>query len=141
MYKTVLVNEDGSLWLGRTAGSDIDELLQAKTIRYLDRKDFCKVISNIEFEMGYTLNGSYTRLILTTKVDGTDGVRVDIGAPENNLEYKINSCFSLVSYLNNDLTEAGEPNENTTASKGIVRFGFDENGEQIIRYLAEQNDA
>ena len=133
MYKSVLVNKDGSLWLDREQGSDLTQLFKDGEIRYFNWEDFNKVLTSVEFKTGYTLSGSYLRLVLNTKA----GVQLDIGKPDVDLDAKINHCFSMVSCLDNDTDQTGQPNEITKSGSGRVVFGYDENGAEQKYYDAQ----
>ena len=133
MYKTLLVNEDGSLWLNNTTETNVEELLESNQIRYFERADINKVLQSVEFKTGYTLSNRYLRLVLHTKA----GVEVDIAKPETDLEYKINNCFSIVSMLDNDKTDEDQANEKTSSTSGKVVFEFDENDVGKFAYFVD----
>lgn len=127
MYKTVLVNDGGTLWLENGQEENIKELLETNAIKYMDRADFSKVLTTAKISEGHTLTGSFIRLELTTKA----GVKVVIDAAESDLENKINKCFSMVSLLDS-------MGENYSSKSGIVSFRLDGNG-QGKTYYEKQN--
>lgn len=135
MYKTVLVNADGSLWLNNSMETKTHELLENGTIKYIDRADFSKVLSYVKLDEGYTKTKSFVRLELKTKA----GVSVVIDEAESDLENKINNCFSFVSMLDNDVDADEQANENTTSTSGKVVWEYDENGAPKVRYYAQKN--
>lgn len=134
MYRTVLVNPDGSLWLGKTTESDVKELLK-NTIRNFEREDLTKVLNSVEIKYGYTHTGSHLRLVLNTVA----GVVIDIAKPETGLEGKINNCFSFASMLDGDVGEGEQPNTETTSSSGRVAFEYDLDGNSSVRYYPASN--
>lgn len=123
IYKFVLVNQDGSLWLNKLPSSNIKDLLESETIRYIEREDYNKIISNISLERGYSKKGNFIRLELVTKA----GVKVVIDAAECDLENKINKCFSMVSSLDG-------MGENYSSKSGTVSFKLDANGQGKTYY-------
>ena len=70
---------------------------------FLTREQISALIPKIEFDTGYSLDEAYTRIILTT----SEGVKIDIGKPEQNLQYKINVCFSAFNILSEDEKKSG----------------------------------
>ncbi len=82
--------------------------------------EFCNLIEEISYEKGYTANGqSYDRLIVKTK----QGMSFDIGKATNELERKINLCFTAM-------------NSDQIADKtiGTITIAYDENGKEIKTY-------
>lgn len=59
---------------------------------YLTREDVCEMIRDVQFESYKTFN----KIIITTKY----GVKLDIENPSENLQNKINICFSTIKQLN-----------------------------------------
>lgn len=62
---------------------------------FVEHNDIIDILTNIKLDVGYTLSGEYTRLIINTKY----GVTIDIGKPDVDLDYKINVCFSAIASL------------------------------------------
>lgn len=89
---------------------------------FLTREQICSLVTDIEFKSGYTLDEEYTRVILTTSY----GVKIDIGKPEDNFEYKINFCFATLNALNEE-----------QKSKGTIKFFYLGDGTEIKGYSAE----
>ncbi len=88
----------------------------------LDRDKISSKITSISFDEGFTLYGSYTRLILQT----TTGVKMDICKPETNLNNKINICFS--TYNSENLTTEQK-------ASGVIKIYLDENNIQHVGYF------
>lgn len=72
---------------------------------YLTRAEISELITYVDFDMEYTLKGSYKIIELTTKY----GIKVSIGKPTNDLKYKINVCFSYIEQeLSDEEKTSGE---------------------------------
>lgn len=100
-------------------GEDIDEDGNPDA-KYLEREDMCDIISSISFSQIDELEGKVTKLTINT--NSTDyGVKIEITAPEKDLDYKINNAFSA-------LRELIARNQNEYKSGTIyVRYAYDEN--------------
>lgn len=86
---------------------------------YLTRDEIKQTITEIDFEN----KASYDKLIITTSY----GVMLDIENPEDNLQGKINICFSTI----NKFIELGNNNE----KNGTIKIFFDENKEMKCVYI------
>lgn len=89
------------------------------------RNQLKALISTLEFKQGVTADGSYNRLVLTTRSD-IYGVKMDIGKPEENLEYKVNVCFATL----NKLSE-------TDKKSGTIKITYLFDGTEQMGYSAE----
>lgn len=108
--------------INKTTYSLVKSMLEVVKIgdNYCERENILNLIDNIDFQKGYLATGenSYNRIIITTKT----GLTIDIGKPENNLAYKINTCFA--TYFN--LSEA----EKTT---GTIKVTYHpQSGQELI---------
>ena len=84
--------------------------------------DMCNLIKNITFSKSYTQSGDcYTRLIITT----TDGFTFDIGRADDNLQRKINICFTAL-----------KSDKIVDKTNGTIRFLYNLNlNDERIEYL------
>jgi len=87
-----------------------------------DRNELYQHLSEISFDKGLTLSGEYVRLILTT----VTGVKMDICVPEENLNEKVNICFSV--YEDDEFTEEFK-------QSGTIKIYLDEEGNQKVGYF------
>lgn len=94
------------------------------TNRYVNRDDIKELVTNVQFAKGYTLLESYDRVVITTST----GFVIDIGKPQDNLEYKVNLCFSAID----DLKLQGE-------SKGTIKYTYLENGDERISFIRDND--
>ena len=70
---------------------------------YIDRADIKEMIATFNLVNGYSLNQSYKRMVLETDY----GVVIDIAKPENDIENKLNKCFSALNSLTDEQKQAG----------------------------------
>lgn len=88
---------------------------------------FCELITAISFDVGYTPAGTvYNRLIIAS----SQGTTFDIGQATDNLERKINICFTAI------LKEEISSNPN---GKIIISYG--ENNKETINYYNGEVDS
>lgn len=81
---------------------------------------FASILEEISFDTGYTASGeSYNRLIVKTKL----GMKFDIGKATNEMERKINLCFTA---MNNE--------QITDKTIGTITIAYDEQGKEIKTY-------
>ena len=81
---------------------------------------FATIIDEISFDLGYTAGGeSYNRLIVKTK----QGMQFDIGKATNELERKINLCFTAMGS-----TQIADK------TIGTITIAYDEQGKEIKTY-------
>ena len=82
--------------------------------------EFCNLIQEIAFDIGYTANGqAYDRLIVKTK----QGMSFDIGQATNDLTRKINLCFTAM-----------ESEEILDKTIGTITISYYETGKEIKTY-------
>jgi len=82
--------------------------------------EFCNLIEEISFDIGYTANGqTYDRLIVKTK----QGMSFDIGKATSDLTRKINLCFTAM-----------ESEEIADKTIGTITISYDETGKEIKTY-------
>lgn len=82
--------------------------------------EFCNLIQEISFDVGYTANGqTYDRLIVKTK----QGMSFDIGKATNDLTRKINLCFTAMG-----------SEEIADKTIGTITISYDETGKEIKTY-------
>ena len=82
--------------------------------------EFCNLIKEISFDVGYTANGqTYDRLIVKTK----QGMSFDTGKATNDLTRKINLCFTAM-----------ESEEIADKTIGTITISYDETGKEIKTY-------
>lgn len=86
---------------------------------YLTRTDICDINKEIEFEEFESFN----KIIITTKY----GVKLDIENPTNNIETKINICFSTIKHF---MTE-----QNNKEKSGTIKIYSNLNGELVSVYI------
>ncbi len=91
---------------------------------YVDRAEIRALLENIEFGTGYTLNGSYPTMILST----TAGVRIIIADPQVDLQRKVNVCFATYNALSDE-----------QRSKGSIKFIYDKDGNELKGYQASNS--
>lgn len=115
-YRQVINNLYGALY--SNAMFDVDGNGYAE---YLSRQDMIDVIDSIEFGVDYSLDEEYKRVILNL----SNGFVIDIGKPEENLDYKVNVCFSAY----NELTEEQK-------SSGSIRYYYTAEGEPKAGYFS-----
>lgn len=116
-YRQVMSNLYTSIY--KTVKLDINSDGETE---YLSRADITNLIDSVEFDVGYSLDGEYVRIILHMN----SGVKIDIGKPEENLEYKINFCFSAY----NKLTE-------TEKQSGRIKYYYTADGTAKAGYFSE----
>ena len=92
--------------------------------RYVDREDIKSLITNLQFAKGYTLHEEYDRVIMQI----SNGFTIDIAKPQDNLEYKVNICFSAMDTL----IENGE-------SSGTIKYTYLEDGTERINFIRNDN--
>ena len=81
---------------------------------------FATLIEEISFETGYTASGeSYNRLIVKTK----QGMHFDIGKATNEMERKINLCFTAMG-----------SEQIIDKTIGTITIAYDEQGREIKTY-------
>lgn len=105
IYNTVMIDDGGS-------------------DRYVDREDIKSLITNLHFAKGYTLHEEYDRVIMQI----SNGFTIDIAKPQDNLEYKVNICFSAMDTL----IENGE-------SSGTIKYTYLEDGTERINFIRNDN--
>ena len=88
---------------------------------YLSRLDVCDLLEDIQFEEYETFN----KIIITTKY----GVKLDIENPNEDLQNKINICFSTIK----SLIEEGKDREKS----GTIRIYYDLENNQKCVYIQE----
>ncbi|MBQ8615310.1 MAG: FtsQ-type POTRA domain-containing protein [Clostridia bacterium] len=94
-----------------------------ETETYLDREDIKSMLKTVDFEEFDTFN----KLIITTKY----GVKLDIEKPENNLQNKINICFSTIeTFLASTETENKE-------QSGTIKIYYNLNNEMQCIYIPQ----
>ena len=94
---------------------------------YLNRDDVVDMIKYVNFENFQTFN----KIIITTK----HGVKLDIEAPNKELQNKINICFSTIDFfLNSEKAETKEK-----ATKGTIKIHYDLQGNQKCAYIPEDD--
>ncbi len=106
IYKTVkLKDEEGNL-------------------NYVERGDIKNLIESVEFKLGY----SYERMVLTLNYSCQNesyNFVLDIVKPNENLEHKINLCFSSLPTL----IENGK-------QSGTLRYYYNENHEEVCEFFS-----
>ncbi len=95
---------------------------------YFTRTDMCDMIKDIQFEDYETFN----KIIITTK----HGVKLDIENPTENLQNKINICFSTIDYFLNSAEVATQEK----ATKGTIKIYYDLENNQKCIYIPEVNE-
>ncbi len=90
--------------------------------RFVEREDIPSLVKKIAFSTDVTLKGSYNCVILST----VSGVVIDIGKPENDMERKVNTCFSAYSSADVDNTS------------GTIKLFYDKNNIEKIAYFPEE---
>ena len=116
-YRQVVSDLYGALY--SSAMLDLDSDGQTD---YLSRSDIINVIDSVEFSQGYSLDEAYTRVILNLN----NSFKIDIGKPEENLNYKVNVCFSAY----NELSEEQK-------ATGSIKYYYTAEGEAKAGYFAE----
>ncbi|HJD06040.1 MAG TPA: FtsQ-type POTRA domain-containing protein [Candidatus Onthoplasma faecipullorum] len=116
-YRQVINDLYGALY--STAMLDLDSDGQTE---YLSRADIIDVIDSVEFDVGYSLDEAYTRVILNLN----NGFKIDIGKPEENLSYKVNVCFSAYNKLSEE-----------QKATGSIKYYYTAEGEAKAGYFAE----
>lgn len=88
---------------------------------YLTRADICDLLSNVDYEETTTSN----KIIVTTKY----GVKLDIEKPVENMQNKINICFSTIEeFLSSTETEG-------KVLSGTIKIYYDLDGNQKTVYI------
>ena len=88
---------------------------------YFSRKDVCETLKEIEFKEYET----FSKIIITTK----HGVKLDIENPNEDLQNKINICFSTIK----SLIEEGKDREKS----GTIKIYYDLQNNQKFVYIEE----
>ncbi len=131
-YQAIFANLYNSIYKNVTIQKQVDEDLEQA---YLEREDIKDLLSEVSFKVGY----AYERLILNvhyTKGEQKYDYTIDIGKPDDRLEYKIRYCFSAIPTLLDDETNIDEEKR----SNGTIRFYFDEKGQDICCYFDQENN-
>lgn len=89
---------------------------------YLERDELHLVAESVSFNKGVTLTEEYNRLIIKTP----EGVELDIGKPNQDLQRKINICYSAMKSAGIDET------------KGTIKIYYSAEGEEKIGYFEEE---
>lgn len=97
---------------------------EGEELRYLMRDEIYLVAESISFDSANTLTEKYSRLIIQT----VDGVKLDIGKPEKDLQRKINACYSAM--------QSGE----FDATSGSFKIYFTAEGEEKFEYFASTQE-
>lgn len=88
---------------------------------YVDRDDIKDIVNSIQFGYDYTIQGGrHDRVIISTSY----GFTLDIGKPQNDLDYKVNVCFSTIDTLISQGKESG-----------TIIYGYDIDGNTDIKYV------
>lgn len=110
------ITNDLYLSMCRTVMVDTDDGKE-----YVTRDDIKNIVNSIQFGYDYTIqDGRYDRVIISTSY----GFTVDIGMPQNNLDQKVNVCFSTIDTLMDQGT-----------SSGTIIYGYDVNGNEDIKFV------
>ena len=110
------ITNDLYLSMCRTVMVDVPEGKE-----YVDRDDIKNIVNSIQFGYDYTIkDGRYDRVIISTSY----GFTLDIGMPQNDLDYKVNVCFSTIDTLISQGRESG-----------TIIYGFDKEGNTDIKYV------
>ena len=110
------ITNDLYLSMCRTVMVDVSEGKE-----YVDRDDIKNIVNSIQFGYDYTIqDGRYDRVIISTNY----GFTLDIGMPQNDLDYKVNVCFSTIDALISQGRESG-----------TIIYGFDKEGNADIKYV------
>ena len=88
--------------------------------KFVERGDIHLVATSLSIETGYTLTGTYARLIIETP----KGVTLDIGRATEDLDRKINMCYSALN--DTDFTE----------TSGVIRLHYSGDGMEQFGYYA-----
>jgi len=86
------------------------------TTQYIDRSGMCDMLEDVEFLYFDT----FSKMVISTD----SGVKVEIEDPNENLQYKVNNCFSLYQTLTIE-----------QKSTGTIRFYYDRLGSEVCTYI------